>query len=141
VDQIKRVVAGVAALALAAAAAVAMADSRTQAIADRLAPVGEICMAGDECTGGAATVVAAGEPRDPAEIYQTKCFSCHNTGVGGAPKVGDQAAWAPRVEKGMDVLFKNAWEGFNAMPPRGICMDCTEEEMRETVEWMVAEST
>lgn len=139
--EMKRVVAGIAAMALMATAAVTMASKRTEAIAERLAPVGEICMAGDECTGGAAVTVAAGEPRDPAEIYQTKCFSCHNTGVGGAPKVGDQAAWAPRVEKGMDTLFKNAWEGFNAMPPRGICMDCSEEEIRSTVEWMVSEST
>jgi len=121
-------------------AAVALADTRSDAIAERLAPVGELCMAGEECTGGAATVVAAGESRDPAEIYQTKCASCHNTGVGGAPKLGDVAAWAPRIEQGMDILFKHAWEGFNAMPPRGICMDCSEAEIRETVQYMVDES-
>ncbi|MGQ9424858.1 c-type cytochrome [Gilvimarinus sp. F26214L] len=136
----KRVVAGFAAVALMAAAAVAVADSRTDAIAERLAPVGEVCMAGEECTGG-TTVVAASEARDPAEIYQSKCSSCHNSGVGGAPKLGDAAAWEPRIAKGMDVLFENAWNGFNAMPPRGICMDCSEQEIRETVEYMVQESS
>lgn len=139
-EQIKRVLAGIGAVALMAVAAVAIADKRTDAIADRLQPVGEICMAGDECTGGASIEVAAGEPRDPAEIYQTKCASCHNSGVGGAPKFGNAADWEPRAEKGMDVLFQNAWEGFNAMPPRGICMDCTEQEMRATIEHILDES-
>lgn len=140
-DQIKRALAGVAAAALMAATAAAIAaDSRTEAIAERLQPVGELCMAGEECTGASATMVAAGESRDPAEIYQSKCFSCHNTGVGGAPKMGSAEDWAPRAEKGMEVLFENAWNGFNAMPPKGICMDCSEQEMRETIQYMLDES-
>jgi cytochrome c5 len=140
VEQIKRVVTGVAAIALSVAAAVAIASTRTEAISERLRPIGEVCMAGEECSGSGTTVLAAGEPRDPAEIYQTKCFSCHSTGVGGAPKLGDAQAWAARAEKGMQVLFDNAWNGINAMPPKGICMDCTEQEIRETVEYMLEQS-
>ncbi|MEX1033945.1 MAG: c-type cytochrome [Cellvibrionaceae bacterium] len=133
----KRVLAGLAIGTLLGAAAVAVADQRTDAIAERLRPVGEICMAGDECTGGATTVVAASEARDPAEIYQATCGTCHNTGVGGAPKPGDAAAWEPRLEKGMETVFENAWNGINAMPAKGICMNCTEEEMRATIDYMI----
>lgn len=134
----KQLVAVIGAMALLAAAAIA--DTRSEAIAERLKPVGEICMVGDECTGGASVQVAAGEPRDAEEIYKTKCASCHNTGVGGSPKLGDAAAWEPRLEKGMDAVFENAWNGFNAMPPKGLCMDCSEDEMQATIEYMVDES-
>lgn len=139
VEQVRRLVAGLAAAALMIAAAAAVADTRTQAISERLRPIGEVCMVGEPCTGGSAPAVASAA-REPSQIYQTYCSSCHNTGVGGAPKQGDAAAWEPRIAKGMDTLFQNAWNGFNAMPPRGICMDCSEDEIRATVEYMVEQS-
>lgn len=140
VDLVGRLVAAFAAAALMVAAAAAVADTRTQAISERLRPIGEVCMAGEACTGGGTMTVAAASAREPGQIYQTFCSSCHNTGVGGAPKLGDAAAWEPRVAKGMDAVFQNAWNGIGAMPPRGICMDCSEEELRATVEYMVEES-
>lgn len=141
VEQVKRLVAGFAAAALMIGAAVVVADTRSEAISERLRPVGEVCMAGEACTGGGGSVAATeAAEREPAEIYKTKCASCHDTGVGGAPKRGDAAAWEPRIAKGMDVLFDHAWNGFNAMPPRGICMDCSEDEIRTTVEYMVETS-
>lgn len=134
----KQLVAVIGAMVLLAAAA--LADTRTEAIAERLQPVGEICMAGDACTGGASVQVATGEPRDAAEIYQGKCAACHNTGVAGAPKLGEVSDWEARVAKGMEVVFENAWNGLNAMPPKGLCMDCSEQEMRATIEYMIDES-
>lgn len=133
-DQLKwkKVILGAAAAGLMSLATWVVADS----VSDRLAPVGKVCMAGDDCAGG-ATVVAAGEARSPEEIFNTKCNACHGTGVGGAPKPGDEAAWEPRLEKGMDAVFENAWNGFNAMPAKGICMDCSEEEFRSTIEYMI----
>lgn len=74
------------------------------------------------------------------EIYQSKCFACHGTGAAGAPVLGKTDAWAPRIDKGMDTLTKHAVEGFNAMPPMGTCMDCSEAEIRAVVEYMVTES-
>ncbi|GAB1255567.1 cytochrome c5 family protein [Aurantivibrio plasticivorans] len=119
-----------------ASAVFAIAAGDSDAIAERLQPVGKVCMAGDDCAGG-ASVVAAGEPRSGEEIYTTKCAACHNAGVGGAPKIGDAGDWEARVAQGMDVLFDHAWNGFNAMPPKGICMDCTEDEMKATIEHMI----
>ncbi|WP_460239483.1 c-type cytochrome [Aurantivibrio plasticivorans] len=134
--QLKKVVVGLMSAALMASAVFAIAAGDSDAIAERLQPVGKVCMAGDDCAGG-ASVVAAGEPRSGEEIYTTKCAACHNAGVGGAPKIGDAGDWEARVAQGMDVLFDHAWNGFNAMPPKGICMDCTEDEMKATIEHMI----
>ncbi len=134
--QLKKVVVGIASAVLVSMAAFAFAGNDSDAIAERLKPVGKVCMAGDDCAGG-VSVVSAGEARTGEEIYTTKCFSCHASGVGGAPKLGDTAAWAPRVANGMDKLFDNAWNGINAMPPRGICMDCSEEEFKDTIQYML----
>ena len=53
-----------------------------------------------------------------------------------APKKGDAAAWEPRLKQGMDTLVQHVTNGFNAMPPRGMCMDCTAEDYKATIEWM-----
>ena len=71
------------------------------------------------------------------KIYDTKCMACHNTGVAGAPKLGDKAAWAPRIEAGMDALMASAVNGKNAMPPKGTRMECTDEQLKAVVEYMV----
>ncbi|GAB1265922.1 cytochrome c5 family protein [Aurantivibrio infirmus] len=129
-------VATVSAVMFMAAGAMAAGDKGGEAIAERLKAVGKVCMAGDDCAGG-AVVVAAGEARSGEELYTTKCFSCHGTGVGGAPKLGDTEAWAPRLEKGMDEVFNNAWNGMGAMPAKGICMDCSEEEIKIAIDYMI----
>ncbi|WP_369413394.1 c-type cytochrome [Microbulbifer guangxiensis] len=66
--------------------------------------------------------------RETAALYQRTCFSCHSTGINGAPRTGDQQAWATRMDKGMEVLVRNARDGYQAMPPRGLCFDCSDEE-------------
>ncbi|MGI1679395.1 MAG: c-type cytochrome [Cellvibrionaceae bacterium] len=137
--QLKKVVVGIASAALVSMAAFVFAGNDSEAIAERLKPVGKVCMAGDDCAGG-ASVVAAGEARSGEEIYTTKCFSCHASGVGGAPKLGDTAAWASRLEQGMEKLFENGWNGINAMPPRGICMDCSEEEFQSTIDYILEQN-
>jgi cytochrome c5 len=71
------------------------------------------------------------------KIYDTKCMACHAAGVAGAPKLGDKAAWAARVEAGMDALMANATNGLNAMPPKGTCMECSDADLKAAVEYMV----
>ncbi|HCE40737.1 c-type cytochrome [Alloalcanivorax profundimaris] len=70
------------------------------------------------------------------ERYDQSCTYCHSSGAAGAPKTGDQAAWKPRLEKGMDTLVKHVKEGYNAMPPGGMCGDCSDEEYRALIEYM-----
>ena len=82
---------------------------------------------------GAATAEGT---RDTTELYNRACMACHASGAAGAPKTGDTAAWAPRLEKGMDVLIASAKNGLNAMPPRAMCMDCTDDEYKALIEFM-----
>lgn len=84
--------------------------------------------------------VAAMAERDGATVYNTKCAACHASGVAGAPMVGKADEWAPRVAQGMDVLYTHADQGLNAMPPRGMCMDCTDDELKAAISFMVENS-
>jgi len=78
---------------------------------------------------------------DAEERYQATCFACHGTGAAHSPEVGDQIEWEIRMEKGMDTLVQNTISGLNGiMPPRGLCADCSDEQLRAIVEFMVQSS-
>ncbi len=68
--------------------------------------------------------------------YNKSCAVCHAAGVAGAPKTGNAEAWAPRLEKGMDALVASVKNGLNAMPPKGMCFDCSDEEYMELINYM-----
>ena len=70
------------------------------------------------------------------ETYQQTCGSCHETGLVGAPKTGDVEAWKPRLAKGMDTMVKHARDGFNAMPPAGLCFHCSDEDYAALITYM-----
>ena len=79
--------------------------------------------------------LAAGE-----QIYGKYCYSCHAAGIAGAPKVGSAEAWGPRVAKGLDALVASTIQGVApTMPPRGLCSNCTDADIRNTVAWMIAQ--
>lgn len=79
---------------------------------------------------------------DGQKTYNTTCMSCHATGAAGAPKLGDKAAWAPRIAKGIDALLQSSMKGIpgTAMMPKGMCAACSEDDLRATVEYMVSQS-
>ena len=68
--------------------------------------------------------------------YNKSCAVCHNTGAANAPKTGDAAAWEPRMAKGMETLLQSVHNGLNAMPPKGMCFDCTDDEYKELITYM-----
>ena len=91
-----------------------------------------------------AAVVAGCGVQDDGEhpgqaVYMRHCFACHQSGVAGAPRLGDKEAWAPRLAKGRDTLVDNViWGMTPGMPPRGACASCTDEALRLAVDFMVA---
>ncbi len=109
-----------------------------KSIKDRTMPVGKVCMQGEEC--GSASSAAASGPKEPADIYQTSCFGCHGTGALSAPKFGDAADWSARAEKGIEQLIANAVNGINAMPAMGTCASCSEEDIAQTVKYILDNS-
>ena len=70
--------------------------------------------------------------------YDKSCKVCHDSGAAGAPKTGDAAAWEPRMGKGMEVLVASVNNGLNAMPPKGMCFDCTDADYTALIEYMAA---
>ena len=78
-------------------------------------------------------------PRSGEQVYQQYCGTCHKTGVANAPKFADRAAWAPRIAKGTEALYQSAINGVagTAMTPKGSCMNCSEDELKAAVDYMV----
>ncbi len=119
------------ALLCSALAAQASTDDQTvDALKKRIAPVGQVYLAGAE-----PVVAKPTGPRTGEQVYQGACFACHGTGALDAPKKGD-AAWKPRLAQGLDVLKKHAIEGIRSMPPRGTCADCSDDEIVAAIKFM-----
>ncbi|WP_339386744.1 cytochrome c5 family protein [Vibrio caribbeanicus] len=110
-----------------------ISQDQHDAIAERIRPVGNVYIAGAE-----PVKAEPSGPRDGAKVYGTFCVACHGSGVNGAPKIGDSGDWAPRIAQGKDTLSKHAINGFNAMPAKGTCMDCSDDEIVAAIEHMIA---
>lgn len=90
--------------------------------------------------GSAATTADAAEQVPGEQTYRRFCFSCHASGAAGAPRVGQASAWEPRVAQGMDMLLNHTIEGMPGMPPRGMCRQCSDEDLRDAINYMVQRS-
>ena len=116
--------------------------------AKRIAPVGSanvgepMVLAGTDNSSAAATQTADISANPGQATYDKICFACHATGVGGAPKIGDKAAWEPRLQKGVEMLVINSINGFQGesgiMPARGGLPDISDEHMKAAVDYMLA---
>ena len=103
-----------------------------ESIAERIKPVASVNVGAAESeTKGAKT----GE-----QIVQSTCGACHQTGAAGAPKIGDKAAWAPRIGKGLKGLMAIAMKGAGAMPARGGNPDLSEAEIERAIVFMANQS-
>jgi cytochrome c5 len=114
----------------------------------RIAPVARVAVAGQDNTALAppAAEPAAGAAADlPGEtVYNQACVACHGAGIAGAPKLGDKAAWAPRIGQGTDTLHTHALQGFQGktgfMPPKGGRTDLSDQSVINAVDYIVAAS-
>ncbi len=107
-------------------------------IRDRLRPFGEVCRVGETCGGVASASLSTGSGGlSGQQIYDQYCFACHATGVGDAPLFGILEQWQPRIDKGLEVLVATSLEGLKLMPPMGSCMSCSEDEMRDAVQYII----
>jgi cytochrome c5 len=103
-----------------------------EAIAERLRPVGTVAFAG--APAGPRTS-QSGEA-----VYKLACSACHATGAAGAPRAGDNSAWAPRIKQGFDTLVKHAVEGYKGMPARGGNPDLDPIEVARAVAYIANQS-
>ena len=106
-------------------------------IAMRIKPVVSLADIRDNMTLASAAGGAAG--KSPEELYSSACLACHMTGAANAPKMGDAAAWAPRMARGLDALVSSAINGVGAMPPRG-GSQFGDDQIRAVVEYILDNS-
>lgn len=131
--------------AVPATAATPPGDSAAAATA--AAPSAGAVASSTPATGSTTTPAAtpaAAAPADSAakgkSIYDSSCAVCHASGVAGAPKLGDKAAWAPRIKAGNATLYTSAIKGKNAMPPKGGNAALSDDDVKAAVDYMVAQS-
>lgn len=116
-------------------------QAMTQAIAERIKPIGEVNI-------GTVPEIAVAQPGasqagvqpaaaiDPAQIYNTACAMCHAAGIANAPIYGDKTAWAPRLGD-IEALYTNSLKGKGAMPAKGGRPDLSDEAVKAAVDYML----
>jgi cytochrome c5 len=88
----------------------------------------------------AATAYAGTASADGKGTYEKTCAVCHGAGVAGAPKLGDKAAWAPRIKQGEATLVATVIKGKGAMPPKGGAANLSDADIKDAVAYMVSQS-
>ncbi len=123
-----------------------------KAILERIRPVGSVPASAIEkgpsplvpVPAPVAVVAAAADGAKAAPngkaIYDAKCQVCHAAGVAGAPKLGDKAAWAPRLSAGAAAMHASAIKGKNAMPAKGGDTSLPDDDVKAAVDYMLAQS-
>ena len=111
-------------------------------IEERIKPVGNVMLAGETSDSQAIQVADAGSSSAGSELSAEQmyapCGACHATGVLNAPKLGDTAAWDPRIAKGIDKIYSNAINGIIPnMPPKGGRADYSEDDIKKVVDYML----
>jgi cytochrome c5 len=89
----------------------------------------------------ASGAAAAADTAKAEAAYKATCMACHGSGVMNAPKVGDKAAWKPRIAKGKPAVYNNAIKGFNMMPARGGNPALKDDEVKAVVDYMIGKSS
>lgn len=108
-------------------------------ISDRISPVGSVCLTGEDCASAPGIeAVAASGSRSGEAVFNQYCTACHTTGLLGAPKKGDLAGWQAKEKEagGFNKMLSNAINGIKSMPPRGTCMNCSDDEISVAIEYM-----
>ena len=91
---------------------------------------------------GCAEPGSPGSGHPGKTTYQRYCFSCHASGVAGAPRSGDVEAWASRAVKGKAALLRTTIAGIPpGMPPKGLCAACTDEQLEAAIDYMIDAAT
>jgi len=119
-------------------------------LAERIRPVGQIYLPGEEQHSSAPTVEVPVEPEPVAtamsgpQVYNAACLTCHGTGLAGAPVLGDAAQWVERIAQGTDTLKQHALQGYSGgtgyMPAKGGRADLADAEVEAAVDYMIGEA-
>lgn len=108
-----------------------------EAIFNRIKPAGDVVVEGGTAKPKSVSPAQPLTAKDIEARYKTSCAVCHDAGVAGAPKFRNTQDWSSRITVGVDALLQSAIKGKGAMPPKGTCMQCSDEELRQVIEYML----
>lgn len=115
-------------------------DPEHQQLLERIQPVGKVHVEGttSQTTPSTAQPIESNSKKPGEEIYKTYCSTCHQSGLAGAPKFQDKNDWAPRLKaKDRASLTASAIKGLNAMPAKGTCSTCSDQDIQEAIQYMI----
>lgn len=119
----------------------ALSDQEKQHLIERIEPVGKVYnqqdLEGLPSPGQTAAPAKPAGPRTGKQVYEAACFACHAAGVLQAPKLHNATDWKPRMQQGFDTMLSHALNGFNSMPARGTCGDCSDKEIADAIRYMI----
>lgn len=123
----------------------AYSPGEREQIRERIKPIGQVRLERQSANGAGLPNVKAGEEQSrelPGQAtYERYCSICHRDGLAAAPKFRDGADWQPRLDKKtLEELLASALSGLNAMPAKGTCLDCSEKEIKDAIEFMLPKS-
>ncbi len=118
-------------------AEITLGGEQEKAMSERLAPEGTVSLVGEVASSTAAAAGSTSASRSGEQVYGSSCKICHDSGTAGAPKLGAAGDWTARIGKGVDTLYASAISGFQGMPAKGLCMDCSDDELKAAVDYMI----
>lgn len=122
-------------------------DLQRQQMEARIKPIGQVSV--QENGSSESTLNLPKNEAQPGQakenpgqaIYEQYCSVCHRDGIAGAPKFREKADWQSRLDKkSLDELVASAVKGINAMPAKGTCVDCTEDDLKQAIQFMLPQS-
>jgi cytochrome c5 len=121
------------------------------AVEQNIEPLARVAVAGQD--NSALTIVEKNPdavsvvmevPKDGASLYKAACGTCHDQGIGGAPKTGDRGAWGSRIAQGKTILYEHAIKGYTGkagvMPPKGGRIDLDDALIKQGVDYLVTQA-
>ena len=124
---------------LAAKSGVDLDEVSRMEVYERISPVSKVCEIGQPCAENVGVMVASSnQSRSGEQIFNDYCTTCHKIGLMNSPKKDDKEEWDKRLKKagGFDKILANTIDGIGNMPPKGTCMDCSDDELQKAVEYM-----
>ncbi|MCL5272801.1 MAG: c-type cytochrome [Gammaproteobacteria bacterium] len=124
----------------------ALDDIDRQQIQQRIQPIGKVRIQEDEHgasnTNGQDKAADEVKKMEPGQaIYEQYCIVCHRDGLAGAPKFHDSNDWRSRLSgRTIDELLASSIKGLNAMPAKGTCVECTEDDLKAAIQYMLPKS-
>jgi cytochrome c5 len=119
-------------------------------VVERIKPLGRVAIVGQDNSAlvikglAQGTTIALEVPKDGPALYDAVCKTCHATGLVGSPKLGDRAAWAPRIAQGKDKLYQHAIAGFTGtagvMPAKGGRTDLNDDLIKAGVDYLIQQA-